>query len=231
MKKTLAFAAAAVVSASLFASCDGAMGSASPKSEMDSVSFAIGIDIANQVKAMDSEITADMVAAGIKAGFAESGMTPEDANAFLMDYFSVRKPAKNKKASEDFLANIEKTNANVKKTESGLLYEILEEGTDVFATNDADVVSVMYEGKTKEGKVFDSSVERGDTIDFPLNRVISGWGEGMKLVGKGGKIKLYIPSELAYGEQGQPYAGIAGNEALVFEVQLIDVKPAEEAAE
>ena len=86
------------------------------------------------------------------------------------------------------------------------------------------MVVVNYEGKNRKGKVFDSSYERNEPAEFPLNRVIKGWTEGMKLVGKGGKITLWIPAELAYGERG---AGrdIGANEALEFSVEVVDVKP------
>lgn len=91
------------------------------------------------------------------------------------------------------------------------------------ATKDNDEVMVNYKGTLKDGKVFDEN----DSTKFALNRVIKGWSEGMKLVGKGGKIKLYVPSDLGYGVQGNPYGGIAPNEALVFDVEVIDVIPAE----
>lgn len=91
------------------------------------------------------------------------------------------------------------------------------------------MVVVNYEGKNRKGKVFDSSYERNEPAEFPLNRVIKGWTEGMKLVGKGGKITLWIPAELAYGERG---AGrdIGANEALEFSVEVVDVKPYVEPA-
>ena len=126
-------------------------------------------------------------------------------------------------ASAKWLNEIEKQEG-VNKTESGLLYRIDREGNDVFATEDTDVVEVNYEGKTRDGKIFDSSYERGESISFGLNQVIKGWTEGMKLVGEGGQITLWIPSELAYGARG---AGedIGPNEALEFKVELIKVNP------
>ncbi len=136
-----------------------------------------------------------------------------------------KKAEEAKTASAEWLTKIEKKEG-VKKTESGLLYRIDREGNDVFATADTDTVEVNYEGKTREGKVFDSSYERGESISFALNRVIRGWTEGMKLVGEGGQITLWIPSDMAYGERG---AGqdIGPNEALEFKVELIKVTPAE----
>ena len=137
----------------------------------------------------------------------------------------VQKAEGAKEASAQWLSKIEKKKGVV-KTESGLLYRIDRQGNDVFATEDTDVVEVNYEGKTRDGKVFDSSYERGESISFGLNQVIKGWTEGMKLVGEGGQITLWIPSELAYGTRG---AGqdIGPNEALEFKVELIKVTPAE----
>lgn len=129
-----------------------------------------------------------------------------------------------KVASAEWLAEIEKMEGVV-KTESGLLYRIDREGTGAFATADNDTVEVNYEGKTRDGKIFDSSYERGESISFALNRVIRGWTEGMKYVAEGGQITLWIPSELAYGERGAG-ENIGGNEALEFKVELIKVTPA-----
>lgn len=114
----------------------------------------------------------------------------------------------------------------VQKCESGLLYRIDRQGSEVKATKDEDEVLVHYEGKTRTGEIFDSSYERQEPISFPLNGVIKGWTEGMKLVGEGGQITLWIPSELAYGERGSG-AMIGPNEALTFKVELLKVNPEE----
>ena len=128
-----------------------------------------------------------------------------------------------KDGSAAWLAEVEQMDG-VQKTESGLLYRIDREGSAVHATADSDMVEVNYEGKTRDGNIFDSSYERGESITFGLNQVIRGWTEGMKLIGEGGQITLWIPSELAYGERG---AGrdIGPNEALEFKVELIKVNP------
>ncbi|MBO7189457.1 MAG: FKBP-type peptidyl-prolyl cis-trans isomerase [Alistipes sp.] len=129
----------------------------------------------------------------------------------------------NAEESAKWLAEVEKQEG-VQKTESGLLYRIDREGEGAQATADSDVVLVNYEGKTRDGKVFDSSYERNEPISFPLDGVIAGWTEGMKLVKAGGQITLWIPSALAYGENG---AGndIGPNEALEFKVELLEVNP------
>ena len=87
-----------------------------------------------------------------------------------------------------------------------------------------DIVKVDYEGKLRNGLVFDSSYDRGESIEFPLSGVIPGWTEGMQLVGKGGQITLWIPGDLAYGAHGSGGGAIGPNEALEFKVELHDVK-------
>lgn len=213
----------------VFSACS--TGSSTMKSDTDSLSYAVGIDLGkyldNMNDQLDGELNVSKVFAAINDVLKDkAAMEQEDAYAFLREYFTVRVPEKNKKASEEFLADVEKSDPEIKKTESGLLYKVIEAGDiSVMAANDADQVSVTYEGTLKNGSVFDSSFERGDTATFALNRVIPGWSEGMKLVGKGGKIKLWIPSELGYGAQGAGQK-IGANQALVFEVNLIDVIPA-----
>lgn len=145
---------------------------------------------------------------------------------YMNELYEVRIPKRNLEEGEAYLEKIERENANVKKTESGLLYEIIEAGDMSHKVlSNEDKVDVVYEGTLKDGTVFDSSIERGDTATFAVNRVVKGWTEGLKLVGKGGKIKLWIPTELAYGKNGNN--SIQPNEALYFYVELIDVEHAE----
>ncbi|MCC5856937.1 MAG: FKBP-type peptidyl-prolyl cis-trans isomerase [Ectothiorhodospiraceae bacterium] len=107
-------------------------------------------------------------------------------------------------------------------TESGLAYEIIEEGSGD-KPQATDTVEVHYEGRLTSGEVFDSSYQRGETATFPLNRVIAGWTEGLQLISPGGRIRLVIPAELGYGERGAP-PSIPGGATLVFDVELIDIK-------
>ena len=111
----------------------------------------------------------------------------------------------------------------VKTTKDGLMYKIINEGKGA-AIKPTDVVKVHYTGKLADGKVFDSSVERGSPAEFKLNQVVKGWTEGLQLVKKGGKIELVLPPELAYGEQGAG-AVIPPNSTLFFEVEVLDVNP------
>lgn len=122
---------------------------------------------------------------------------------------------------EAFLAeNGKKEGVNV--LPSGLQYKMEREGTGS-SPKATDTVEVHYRGTLLDGTEFDSSYKRGQSISFPLNRVIPGWTEGLQLLKEGGKAILYIPSKLAYGKNGAPGA-IGPNETLIFEVELLQVK-------
>lgn len=211
-------------------------------------STLLGADFAFSLENAPFEITVKKLMQGVSdVHNGKQMLTDEKANEFMKNYFEVIVPAENDRLSKEWLAEVEKEDG-VQKTESGILYKIVAEGDmNVKAVNDTDVVKVLYTGKTRTGKVFDSNrwedmpqqrqemikayqpdqAEKDNEIEFPLNRVIKGWTEGMKLVGKGGRIVLWIPAELAYGETG---AGqdIGANEALCFDVELLDVTPAAE---
>ena len=199
--------------------------------EREELSYAFGVDIGTNVKNSGLPVQLYWLNKGIWDVHEGNGKLAEDQiNEFLQNYFMVVRPQQNAEKSAAWLAKVEKK-SGVQKTESGLLYKVVKAGDEsVKATSDNDTVVVHYEGTVEDGTVFDSSYERGETVEFPLNHVIPGWTEGMKLVGKGGKIILWLPSDLAYGARG---AGqhIGPNQALKFEVELIDVKPFAEAAE
>ena len=136
--------------------------------------------------------------------------------------------SKQQKGGKTFLEDFLKNNKDAKKTKSGLVYQIMKEGGKK-KPSETDTVEVHYHGTLINGEVFDSSVDRGKTISFPLNRVIKGWTEGVQLIGEGGKVKLVIPPELAYGEAGAP-PKIPGGATLVFEVELFKIKKGEATA-
>ena len=123
-------------------------------------------------------------------------------------------------AGQAFLAE-NALRANVVTTASGLQYEVLVSGDGV-APGPRDIVTTHYVGTFIDGRVFDSSIDRGAPAAFPVDRVIGGWTEGLQLMKVGDKWKLYVPPELAYGEQGT--SGIGPNETLIFEVELLDVQ-------
>lgn len=135
---------------------------------------------------------------------------------------NAEKAEANLKAGQDYVAELQKKDENVKVTESGLAYTIQEAG-DESRVGPGDMASVIYTGKHLNGEVFDSS--NGEAIDFDPDHLVPGFTEGLKLIGKGGKATLYIPGNLAYGEMGQPRAGIEPNEMLVFEIEITKIAP------
>ncbi|MCC6371336.1 MAG: FKBP-type peptidyl-prolyl cis-trans isomerase [Bacteroidia bacterium] len=139
----------------------------------------------------------------------------EEREAMMKEMAEKEKPSMDK-----FIADNKIT---VKPTASGLYYIETKKGSGA-SPNATDMVTVHYTGKLLDGKVFDSSVERGQPAEFPLNGVIPGWTEGLQLMRKGGKANLLLPSAIAYGPQGNQ--GIAPYSPLYFEVELIDIKPA-----
>ena len=128
---------------------------------------------------------------------------------------------KNQEAGESFLAENAKRDG-VEITESGLQYEVLEEGTGEKPTA-SDRVQVHYTGELINGEVFDSSRERGEPTTFGVGQVIPGWIEGLQLMSEGARYKLYIPADLAYGSTGNQ--AIAPNETLIFDVELLKINP------
>ncbi len=130
--------------------------------------------------------------------------------------------AKQTQSSNDTFLTENAKKAGVKTTASGLQYVVTQEGKGKSPKADS-VVKVHYSGKLVDGTVFDSSIERGEPIEFPLNQVIPGWTEGLQLMKEGGKATFYIPSQLGYGEQGVP-GTIPANSTLIFDVELIQVK-------
>lgn len=125
------------------------------------------------------------------------------------------------KRGQDFLAE-NKKRAEVTETASGLQYEVLKQGDGPKPPSASSKVNTHYHGTTIDGKIFDSSVQRGQPISFGLNQVISGWTEGLQLMPVGSKWKLYLPYNLAYGERGAG-ASIPGGAALIFEVELLGI--------
>jgi len=197
------------------------------ETEADTIAYALGNSMGNSLIQQFPDIDPEIIAQALVDVYNETESnlfeSPKESNAAIRTYLqkaSAKKGAENLKKSQEFL----KENANreeVKMTESGLQYEVIEEGNGAKPTAE-DRVRVHYHGTTIDGEVFDSSVDRGEPAEFPLNGVIKGWTEGIQLMTVGSKYKFYIPSELAYGERGAQGA-IGPNSALIFEVELLDI--------
>lgn len=171
--------------------------------------------------------------AGVQDAFAgNSKLSDQDIEKTLQAFETRVKGAAQAKMEKDAKENAEKGKAfrdafakekDVQTSSTGLLYKVEKEGTGD-APKDSDTVVVNYKGTLIDGKEFDNSFTRGEPLSFRLDGVIPGWTEGLKHMKKGGKIKLVIPPELAYGKTGVP--GIPAESTLVFDVELLDIKPA-----
>jgi FKBP-type peptidyl-prolyl cis-trans isomerase FkpA len=216
----------------LLAGCKGAGSSAAPastgelKSDEEKTLYAMGVMLSSNVKNMN--LTAEQLAV-LSRGFTEAAtgkkplVDPQSMQSQIQDFVRSRATAaaaSEKKRSEDFLAQAAKEQGAV-KTETGLIYKSIKPGTGD-SPKPTDKVKVHYTGKLVDGTVFDSSVERGQPAEFPLNGVIPCWTQGLQKMKVGEKATLICPSDLAYGDQGRP-PRIPGGATLVFEVELLEI--------
>jgi FKBP-type peptidyl-prolyl cis-trans isomerase len=187
----------------------------------------VGWIVAKRSQLADLKFSPDEIAALVKGFNAamEGKVAPYDATKIgpeLDDFMQKKQDAylsDLKQQAAAFFTKL-KENKNVVETSTGLCYEIVSPGQGAYP-KPTDTVDVNYTGKLVDGTTFDSSVDK--PAEFPLSGVIPGWTEGIQKINKGGKIKLYVPSSLGYGDQAQP--GIPPGSALIFEIELLDVKP------
>jgi len=225
MKKTILL----LVSIFLLVACNEGQSpeSVKLKTEDDKTFYAMGFMLGSNLQRLnlnDKELSALYKGLVSSAKGTKPEIELQTYQPKIQTMFKARmeKVAKSEKSSgskyiEDYL----KKNKKAKKTASGLVYEVLKEGAGK-SPKATDTVEVHYHGTLTNGEVFDSSVDRKKTISFPLNRVIKGWTEGLQLIKKGGKIRLVIPPELGYGDNGAP-PKIPGGATLVFEVELFKI--------
>lgn len=196
------------------------------KTGLDSVSYAIGMSLASFYKEQGiTGINTAMVTRALNdaMGGKTTLLTEEQMNMSISNYLQQlkkEKAATARKAGEEFLAT-NKTKPGVVTLPSGLQYLVIKEGTGPKPTL-TDKVKCHYHGTLIDGTVFDSSVDRGQPIDFPVNGVIRGWVEALQLMPVGSKWKLFIPADLAYGDN-QAGAKIAPGSTLIFDVELLDI--------
>jgi len=193
--------------------------------ELEKVSYSIGINVATSIKSegLDS-INSFYISKGFQDVFENKDLAVniEESNKIIGEYFNKKQDAKNQRLAIDSKIFLEqnKQKDGVMTTESGLQYLILSEGRGNNPTLN-DNVTVHYHGTLIDGTIFDSSVDRKQPATFPLNGVIPGWQEALQMMSVGSKWKIFIPSELAYGESG---AGAIGpNSTLIFEVELLSI--------
>lgn len=212
------------------------------KTEVDTVSYSLGIDISSKLKANFPEINKDLFIQGVMNGLDSTNIliTPENTEPILRAFFQKKQEEAMKKQQEEMEKQMEtefagvkaegvkfleanKTANGVQVTASGLQYIVLKEGKGEKPL-ETSTVKVHYHGTLIDGTVFDSSVDRKEPAEFPVNRVIKGWTEGLQLMSVGSKYKFFIPQELAYGATPREGGAIKPFMPLIFEVELLEVK-------
>lgn len=216
MKQILILAAASVVSLTAMNSCGA--GSAKMTTDTDTLAYAIGVQIGNMAYSFDSTLNPNNVVAGVRDVYAKKAkMTPEEIDAFMQDYMTVRLPRKKAEEGKAFIEDAMKNGADT--LAGGLAYKIEAAGADTKVAL-GDTISVLYTLTLPTGQVLEKAEE---PTQFVLTEggLIKAWTMGLPLVGEGGKITLYVPGDLAYGSMGT--RGIAPNQALQFDVEVVKV--------
>lgn len=203
------------------------------ETEIDSVSYAIGLTMSGQLNSGFKEVNQDALLQAIRSGLDSTDLLIEtkDVQNVIRNYFQKKQIAKQKeeqekakvykKEGEDFLAANKKKDGVI-TTESGLQYIVLKEGKGKKPTAQSKV-KVHYHGTLIDGTVFESTVEKNKPAEFLVGQVVKGWQEGLQLMKEGGKYKFFIPQELAYGANPRRGGAIKPNMALIFELELLEI--------
>ena len=211
----------------LLMSCQGnTQNKSDMKTQKDTVSYGIGLNIGKNLKAQSIDIDPDLLIQGVKDQMAGSKtlITEEQAQAAIMSMQQqgmTKQLEKNKKEGEAFLAENKKKDG-VKTTASGLQYKIIKDGTGPKPKADQRV-TVNYRGTLVDGTEFDSSFKRGQPAEFAISEVVKGWGEAMQMMSVGSKWEIYFPPDLGWGERGAG-AAVPPNATVIFEVELLGIK-------
>lgn len=192
----------------------------------DSLSYVVGMNIAYNIMQMDSTMRADAVMAGIEDVLKGTElMSFDDGRMFLLSYMNYDVYERVRKFEEQYLSDLAASDNAVVRANSGLTYKVGELGDmGQMINSDRDTVAFTYRVTNMAGKEVDRAEERADTLRTQVGRLQDGLREGVKLIGQGGKITLWIPSSMAYGSQGDEQKEIEPNEMLRYELNIVEVK-------
>ena len=215
------------VVAMLAVACGGASSSSKRLTDSaDSLSYVIGMNIAYNIMQMDSTLRPEMVMAGVEdAMLGQEQISLEDGKLYLLSSMNYDVYERVRKYEDQYLTDLAASDAAINRSRSGLTYKVGELGNmSNTANHPRDTVAFTYTARTMAGVEVDPASERPDTLRTTLMKLPEGLSEGVKLVGQGGKVTLWIPSKLAYGAAGDSEKGIKPNEMLQYEVEIVEVK-------
>lgn len=192
----------------------------------DSLSYVVGMNIAYNIMQMDTTMRADAVMAGIEDVLrGTEQMSFEDGRTYLLSYMNYDVYERVRKYEEQYLKDLAASDGDVVRAKSGLTYKVGVLGDmGMMINSDRDTVAFTYRVTNIAGKEVDSAEERADTLRTQVGRLQDGLKEGVKLIGPGGEITLWIPSSMAYGSEGDKEKGIEPNEMLRYELKIVEVK-------
>lgn len=204
------------------------------RTQADRLSYTIGNEIGVSFRSHGQTLNPAIVNQGLQDGLAgrQSKLSRAEKKQVMLDYQKsmlakahkqMKAASKTNGAAGAAFLKANATKSGVKVTSSGLQYKVITPGSGA-KPSATDTVTVDYQGSLINGTVFDSSYKRGQPAEFPVNQVIPGWTQALQMMPTGATWMLYIPANLAYGENGMPMAGIEPNSVLVFKVHLISIK-------
>jgi FKBP-type peptidyl-prolyl cis-trans isomerase len=215
-----------LVVVTLFACGGEQKGAPTIKNDQDSMSYVVGMNIAYNILEMDSTINREVLLMGIEDALAgKAKMTQEQAKEYFLVYMNYGVHERIRKYEDKYLDDLVATADGVMRKPSGLTYKVAKVGDmNKTPTNDRDTVAITYRATRLSGEEVDVAAEREDTLRTALKDFIPGLKEGMKLIGEGGDITLWLPSSMAYGVEGLEEKGIGPNEMLRYELNILEVK-------
>lgn len=217
-----------IASAAMVVACSGekTSGNATLADEVDSLSYIVGMNIGYNLLQMDSTLRREAVIKGLNDALkGNERIGADEARTFFLAYMNYGVYERVRNYEEQYLTDLEASDKDVQRTRSGLTYKVAQLGDmNNVASSDRDTVSLVYTVTRLSGEEVDPVAERDDTVRMALRDLTSGLKEGVKLIGEGGQITLWIPSAQAFGPEGDEDKGIKPNEMLHYELSLIDVK-------
>lgn len=223
MKKTVIFMLAAVVLSVACSKNKG--GGVKLRSDVDSLAYVIGMNVGMNLMKMDSTLNVNALCEGIRDVFLSgTKLAAADAEIFYLRYVNYALPEKARAYEEQFLEDIVKSNYSYARTASGVAYTVEAIGDEKHTpAGERDTVAIRYLLRTTDGTQLFSSYDRGDTLRAALRDLTKGMQESLKLIGKGGRIKAWMPSSAAYGATGNAELRVKPNSTLYYEIELVEV--------